>query len=207
MWKSIIAVELETFWKYTPNIEGTFFRLRHINPPKTPIGWIGQAESIPNTKFLQVFGIQRINGLSNYEIIELPKPIVFETRRLVFRQETKIPNNWIIEVEVANMPSYPLENTPTLNSVAATTKNVTTVAVAATPTLLLAANSLRKNVKFYSADKLKTVYIDTDKVVSNVSAVDKIDPNSVCIPAISWNGEWWGISTSGTVNIEVEEYL
>ena len=207
MWKSIIAIRIDTFWKFTPEVEGSFFRLRHINPPKVPMGWIGQAEAIANTNFHLFYQLQRVNGLSVFELIELTKPPIFETRKLAFRQETKAPNNWIIEIEVADMPSYPLETPPITNPVAASIKNVTIVAVGATPTLLLAANPLRKDVKFYSTDKTKTIYIDTDKVVSNTSAVDKIDPNSVCIPIIKWNGEWWGISSSGTVNIEIEEYI
>lgn len=208
MWKSIIAIKLDTFWKFTPDVEGSFFRLRHINSPKTPIGWIGQAEAIPNTKFLQVFGIQRINGLSNFEILELPKPAIFQTRRLVFRQEPKTPNNWIIEIEVADMPSYSLDDAPLINPSTSSSKTVTTVQVTTTVSKVLSANPNRKGVKFYSADKLKSVYIDTDNVVSVTSAIESVTPNKpVCVPTIPWTGDYYAVSSSGTVSLEIEEYL
>lgn len=208
MWKSIIVIKLEGFWKFTPEIEGSWFRLRHIEPPKNPMGWIGQAEPIPNTNFHTYHELQRVNGLSFYESIHFRKPPIFQTRKLAFRQETRTPNNWLIEVEVCTLPSYALDDPLPVNPVAASTKNVTTVPIATTPTKILPVNSQRKGLKFYSGDKQKTIYIDTDNVVSATSAIESLTPSKpVCIPAITWTGEWWGISSAGTVSIEVEEYI
>lgn len=158
MWKSLIAIKIETYWKFTPLIEGTYFRLRHIEPPKTPVGWIGQAEAIPNTSFHQLFAIQRLNGLSFYETIEYIKPPIFETRKLAFRQESKSPNNWIIEVEVSDVmpiwnPSGPA--TPVTSS----TANATSVPVSTTSVLLLAANTNRVEVLIYNTSTKSTLYL------------------------------------------------
>lgn len=208
MWKSLIVIKLEGFWKFTPEIEGSWFRLRHIEPPKNPMGWVGQAEPIPNTSFHTYYEMQRVNGLSFYESVHFKKPPIFQTRKLAFRQETRTPNNWLIEVEVCTLPSYALDDPLPINPTAATTKNVTTVAVAASPTKVLPVNSNRKGIKFYSGDKQKTIYLDTDNVVSATSAIESLTPaKPVSIPFINWTGEWWAISSAGTVSIEVEEYI
>lgn len=208
MWKSIIVIKLETFWKFTPEIEGSWFRLRHIEPPKSPVGWVGQAEAIPNTSFHNYYELQRVNGLTFYESIKFKKPPIFTARKLAFRQETRVPNNWLIEVEVCTLPSYSLDDPAPTNPTAAGTKNVTNVPVASTPTKILSANLQRKGVKFFSGDKQKTIYLDTDNVVSATSAIESLTPaKPLCIPAILWTGEWWAISTAGSVTIEVEEYI
>lgn len=208
MWKSILVVKLENFWKFTPEIQGRYFRLRHIDPPKAPMGWVGQAEPITNTNYHQFYQIQRINGLSVYETFEYIKPPIFATRKLGFRQQTLVPNNWLIEIEVSLMPSYSLDDAIPVNSSASSSKNTTSVPVLATVTKVLAANPNRKGVKFYSADKLRTIYFDTDNVVNNASAIESITPSKpVCVPTINWTGEWYGISSGGTVTVEVEEYV
>lgn len=209
MWKSIIVIKLDAAWKFTPKIKGTYFRLRHINPPRSPVGWIAQAEAIPNTNFHLFYKPERINGLSVFELIELRKPAVFEARKLAFRQEFRTPNDWLIEVEVnVEMPSYSLEDTALVNLSASSRKSVSTVSVANTPTKILEANPNRKGVKFFSLDKLRNIYLDTDSVVNANSAIESLTPNKpISVPSINWVGEWFAISSAGTVSIEVEEYL
>ena len=54
---------------------------------------------------------------------------------------------------------------------------------------------------------MKTVYLNTDNVVSNLSAIESITPSRPqCVLAIDWTGEWWGAASSGSVIIMVEEY-
>lgn len=209
MWKSILVVKLENYWKFTPEIEGRFFRLRHIDPPKSPVGWIGQAEAIPNTNFHQFFRPQRLNGLSVYETDEYIKPPIFATRKLGFRQQSLSPNNWLIEVEVnLLMPSYPLEDAPVINPNAASNKVTNKVTVLPTATKLASANPNRTAIKFYTADKFKSVFIDTDNVVAANSAIESVTPSKpVCVPYVIWTGDWYGICSSGNVEVEVEEYF
>lgn len=210
MWKSIVVVKVENYWKFTPEInEGKYFRLRHIDPPKAPLGWIGQAEPIVNTNFHQFFQLQRLNGLSVYETLEFEKPPIFTWRKLGFRQETKTPNNWLIEVEVSLlMPSYPLEDAPIINPNAASNKVANKVTVLPTVTKLASANPNRTAIKFYIADKIKSVFIDTDNIVAANSAIESVTPSKpVCVPYVIWTGDWYGISSSGNVDIEVEEYF
>lgn len=209
MWKSIIVIKPDKIWKFTPEVEGKFFRLRHINPPLSPMGWLGQAESIPNTNFHNFFGIQRVNGLSVFECLEAKKPPIFETRKLGFRQESRLANDWLIEVEVClEMPSYSLDDPAVINAAASSTKNVTTVPVSTTITRILSANPNRKGVKFSSQDKLRSVYLDTDNIVSPTNAIESLTPSKpISVPSINWLGEWFAVASSGTVSIEVEEYL
>lgn len=213
MWKSIIVIKPEAAWKFTPEInKGHYFRLRHINPPPSPEGWIAQAEPIPNTNLHLFYQTQRINGLSVYELIKLEKPLIFTWRKLAFRQRFKAgstANDWLIEVEVnTEMPSYPLEDAPVVNPSAASNKVVTKIPVTGTVTKLASANPNWVAIKFYSADKLKSVFIDTDNVVSANSAIESVTPNKpVSVPYIIWTGDWFGISSSGTVEVEVEEYF
>lgn len=209
MWKSIVVIKLENYWKFTPEIEGRFFRLRHIDPPKSPVGWIGQAEAIPNTNFHQFFRPQRLNGLSVYETDEYLKPPIFATRKLGFRQQSSSPNNWLIEVEVnLLMPSYPLEDAPVINPSAASNKVTNKVTVLPTVTKLASANPNRTAIKFYIADKFKSVFIDTDNIVAGNSAIESVTPSKpVCVPYVIWTGDWYGICSSGNVEIEVEEYF
>lgn len=218
MWRSIIAIKLEHYWKFTPEIEGIYFRFRHIEPPKSPIGWVGQAEGIANTDFNQVFQIQRLNGLVNYEILEYKKPPIFESRKLAFRQEPRVANNWIIEVEVSDyMPVVDLNaDQPVVNPTITTIKNVLSVPIAATataPTKLLpiSTNNIRKHATFYNPSTTRNLYIDTDSTINTASAIAKVAPGKVYVSDIpGWQGEYWGMldgtGTSAT-NIAVEEYV
>lgn len=217
MWKSLIAIKLDKTWKFTPEVEGRFFRLRHINPPSSPMGWMGQAEPIINTNFHTVFGIQRINGLSVFELLEINKPVIFESRKLGFRQEYRTPNDWLIEVEVFIMPVVDLTpDQPTINPTIATAKNPTSVPVgptANTAVKLLPANatSTRKHATFYNPSTTRNLYIDTDSTINVASAIAKVSPGKVYISDIpGWQGEYWGmLDGTGTtaVSVAVEEYL
>ena len=217
MWKSILVIKLENYWKFTPEIEGRFFRLRHIDPPKYPVGWIGQAEAIPNTNFHQFFRPQRLNGLSVYETDEYIKPPIFTTRKLGFRQQTQTPNNWLIEVEVCIVPVVDLTpDQPAINPTISTSKIPTTVAVgpaANTAVKLLPINTTnsRKNATFYNPSATRNLYIDTDSTVSMASAVAKVAPGKIYIADIpEWQGEYWGLldGTGATaVSVTVEEYV
>lgn len=218
MWKSIIAIKLESYWKFTPDVEGVFFRLRHIEAPSNPIGFIGQAELLPNTNLCQVFGVRRLNGLTPYEIAEYVKPPVFTTRRLALRQESRVINNWIIEVEVSSiMPVVDLTpDQPTISPTIATAKNPSSVAVgpaANTAVKLLSNNatSSRKHATFYNPSTSRNLYIDTDSTINIASAIAKVAPGKVYISDIpGWQGEYWGMldgTGSTAVSVAVEEYL
>lgn len=216
MWKSIIVIKPDRIWKFTPEIEGRFFRLRHINPPSFPMGWIGQAESIPNTNFHTFFQLQRINGLSVFELVELNKPLIFATRKLGFRQEYRTLNDWLIEVEVYNMPVVDLTpDQPVINPAIATAKIPTSVPVgpaANTTAKLLPVNEskTRKHATFFNPST-RNLYIDTDSTINIASAIAKVAPGKVYISDIpGWQGEYWGMldgTGSTAVTVAVEEYL
>lgn len=213
MWKSILVIKIENYWKFTPEIEGKFFRLRHIDPPKAPMGWIGQAESIINTNFHQFFQLQRLNGLSVYEVIEYQKPSIFTTRKLGCRQQTQTPNNWLIEVEVNLMPVVDLNpEQPPINPAISTSKKATTVTMnGTTPVLLLPANTTnsRKSATFYNPSALLNLIIDTDSTINVASGVARVAPGKLYIADIEgWQGEYWGVlDGTGTPVIVVEEYV
>lgn len=213
MWKSILVIKLENYWKFTPEIEGDFFRLRHIDPPKSPMGWVGQAEAIPNTNFHQFFRPQRLNGLSVYETDEYRKPSIFTTRKLGFRQQSLTPNNWLIEVEVCIMPVIDLNpEQPPIDPGISTTKNPTFVPMnGTTPVRLLPVNTTgsRKGATFYNPSSLRNLIIDTDATVNTASAIGRVAPGKLYISDLpKWQGEYWGVlDGSGTPSIPVEEYL
>lgn len=181
------------------------------------MGWLGQAELIPNTNFHAFFNIQRINGLSLYEILELKNPLIFETRKLAFRQEYRTPNEWFIEVEVYMAPVIDLTpDQPAVNPTISTSKIPTSVSIAGTSTapikLLTAnANGTRKDVTFYNPSTKRNLYIDTDATISTASAVAKVPPGKVYITDLEdWQGEYWGMmDSSDTVPtvIAIEEYV
>ena len=213
MWQSVIAIKPEKSWKFTPEVIGSYFRLRHINPPQIPIGWIAQAEVIPNTDFHQVFAPQRMNGLVQFEVIELVKPRVFATRKLAIRQDIKVSNDWIVEVEVYTLLVQDLNpDQPAVNPTISTTKNVTSVTMNGTTSVkLLAVNAsgARKNATFYNPSTLRNLYIDTDSTINTASAIAKVAPGKLYISDIpSWQGEYWGMfDGAGTTAIPVEEYV
>ncbi len=213
MWKSIIAIKLETTWKFTPEIKGSYFRLRHIDPPRVPRGWIGQVEAIPNTNFHTFYEIQRLNGLSRYEVFQLIKPPIFATRKLAFRQELT-PNDWLIEIEVCiDMPVVDLNpDQPLINPTISTTKNATSVPMNGTaPVRLLPPNitNSRKNATFYNPSTTRNLIIDTDSTINTASAVARVAPGKIYISDIpEWQGEYWGVlDGAGTTAIAVEEYV
>lgn len=201
MWQSIVAIKLDTFWKFTPEIKGDFFRLRHIEAPRNPVGWIGQAELILNTDFHQLFQIQRLNGLTTYEVIEYPKPIIFETRKLAFRQETKVPNNWIIEVEVSDMPIW---NPQTPAQVTSSSANAVSVPVSTTSVQLLAANANRIDAILYNTSTKSTLYLGFG-VAATVGGSGPIAPGGYFeLPADyigAINGIWNAVDANGTAKV------
>lgn len=217
MWKSIIVIKPDIAWKFTPEVEGKYFRLRHINPPRSPLGWISQVEPIPNTNFHIFFQPQRINGLSVFELLELNKPLIFESRKLAFRQEYKALNDWLIEIEVFTMPVIDLTpDQPVINPAIATVKVPTSVPIgpaANTAVRLLSVNSTsaRKHATFYNPSTTRNLYIDTDSTVSMASAVAKVAPGKVYVSDFpSWQGEYWALlDGTGTtaVSVAVEEYM
>lgn len=177
------------------------------------MGWIAQAEAIPNTDFHLFYNPQRINGLSLFELLEMQVPAVFKTRKLAFRQETRISNNWLIEVEVnIAMPVIDLTpDQPILNPTIAVGKNKTSVPVTNTSVKLLPTNTAntRKHATFYNPSTLRNLYIDTDSTINTASAIAKVPPGKLYISDIpGWQGEYWGmLDGTGTTNIDVEEYV
>lgn len=213
MWKSIIVIKPDKAWKFTPEIEGQYFRLRHINPPPAPLGWVAQAEPILNTNYHTFYKPERINGLSIFEVINLSIPPIFNTRKLAFRQEYRTPNEWLIEVEVYTMPVVDLNpEQPPINPGISTVKNATSVPMnGTTPVRLLPANinNSRNGATFYNPSTLRNLIIDTDATVNTASAVARVAPGKLYISDFpEWQGEYWGVlDGTGTPSIGVEEYL
>lgn len=209
-WQPLVTFILSENWLLTPPVQGRFFRVSHrlINPNKYQLVASIALAAISETGKPELFKPQKIQPRAELEILQFPQPPQ-EWRYSLAAKQILLPNqsllNWELEIE---MPSYSLDDQAPINAAASGTKNVTTVPVAATATRVLPANPLRKSVKFYSADKMKIVYLDTDNIVSSASAIESLTPSkSVCVPTISWTGEWWGVASSGTVSIEVEEYV
>lgn len=214
MWKSVIVIKPDITWKFTPEInEGIYFRLRHINPPPAPEGWIAQAEPIPNTNFHLFYQPQRINGLSIFELVELRKPPIFTWRKLAFRQRYKTPNEWLIEIEVYTMPVVDLNpEQPPANPGISTTKNVSSVPMnGTTPVKLLPVNitNSRNGATFYNPSTTRNLVIDTDSNINTASAVARVAPGKLYISDFpEWQGEYWGVLDGpGTPSVPVEEYV
>lgn len=205
MWKSLIVIRPDIGWKFTPEVEGIYFRLRHINPPRSPVGWVAQAEPIPNTNFHNVFGVQRLNGLSILEVLELQKPFPFQTRKLAFRQETRTANEWLIEVEVyLGMPAY--FSTPTSNN---STSNISTSTVAVDNTksvILSAADSTKIGSTITNNSKLGKLYIQLGGAASLTNYKKGLSYLETYETPFNWSGEIQGIwdkaDAAGSAKVE-----
>lgn len=212
MWQRLCTFILTEDWLLTPPISVRQFRLSHdlfnnkSNYQYQVVALITLA-AISETGKPELFKPQKIQPHSELEILQFPIPppgwrYSLAAKQILMPKQSLL--NWNLQVD---MPSYSLDDPMPVNLAASSSKNITTVPVAATPTKLLSANLNRKGVKFFTADKTKTVYIDTDQVVSSTSAIESLTPSkNVCVPTINWTGEWWGIANSGTVNLEIEEY-
>lgn len=210
MWQPLVTFILSDSWLLTPPVEARSFRVGHrfTNSNKYQVVASLALAAISETGKAELFKPQRIQPRAELEIVEFPTPLKGWRYSLAAKQ-ILLPNqsliNWELEVY---MPSYSLDDQLPVNAAASSTKNVTTVPVGATATKILPANLNRKGVKFSTTDKTKTVYLDTDNIVSSASAIESLTPSkNVCVPTINWLGEWWGVSSSGTVSLEVEEYL
>lgn len=211
MWRSLVTLILSENWLLTPPVEARIFRLRHRsnNPNRYQVVASIALAALSDKDEVELFKPQRIQPRLELEILEFPLPPKGWRYGLAAKQ-ILLPNqsllNWELEVDI--MPSYSLDDPVPVNLAASSSKNVTTVPVTSTPTKILPANLSRKGVKFSITDKTKTVYLDTDQVVSSTSAIESLTPSkTVCVPTINWTGEWWGVSSSGTMSVEVEEYL
>lgn len=210
-WQQLSSFTLTQEWQCTDYDNSIVYRITHtVNNPyayrlNAMIALVSEDE---NSNSIEIFKPQRISPYVESEIIQFPDPPKGWKHRLAIKQlinprDTLV--NWSVEIE---MPSYSLDDLTPVNQLATSTKNVTTVSVAASVTKILSANSARKGVKFYTADKNKTIYLDTDNVVSAISAIESISPSKpICVPTILWTGDWYAISPNGTVSIEVEEYV
>ncbi|MBE9193255.1 hypothetical protein IQ230_23495 [Gloeocapsopsis crepidinum LEGE 06123] len=98
MWKPFFTIRPTKSWQFTPAIEAQIFRLRHLNPPISPIGFIAQAE-LASDGLYQFYDVKRLNGLTPYECLVYVKPIFFSDRVLAFRQDYRTANNWNIVIE------------------------------------------------------------------------------------------------------------
>lgn len=208
MWSSLATFNINESWQLSNQISVNTFRLKHtwVNPYRYSAVAIAALARVGN-EGIEIYSPQKIYPKSELEIIQFPSPFRAWNYSLAVKQLTFNSNSitWNLSID---MPSYSLDESTPINQLATSTKNVTTVSVAASVTKILSANSARKGVKFYTADKNKTIYLDTDNVVSAASAIESITPTKpVCVPTILWTGDWYAISPSGTVSIEVEEYI
>ena len=210
MWQPLVTFVLSADWLLTPPIEAHDFRVSHRlnNPNKYQVVASIALAAISESGKAELFKPQRIQPRTELEILQFPAPPK-RWRYSLAAKQILLPNqsllNWELEID---MPSYSLDDPVPVNLAASSSKVATVVTVGPTATKILSANPNRKGVKFFSSDKVKTVYLDTDNIVSLSSAIESLTPSkNVCIPTINWLGEWWGIPSSGTVSIEVEEYL
>lgn len=212
-WIELGSYILTENWQYTAQVTGRHFKIQYlwyeIALYKMP-AMIALANSpkVLTQPSIEFFKAQQIKPFLESEILQFPQPLKEWNYRIAIRQ-LRLPKQKLIECEVKIfMPSYSLDDPTPINQLATSAKNVTTVPVAATVTKILSANSARKGLKFYTPDKSKTIYFDTDNVVSPTSAIESVSPSKpLCVPTILWTGDWYAISPSGTVNIEVEEYI
>lgn len=212
-WHDLGNYILTENWQYTKRVEGRNFKIQYlwcdISTYRLPAFVVlANLPSFTKEESTEFFKPQQIRPYLESEILQFPQPPKGWDYRLAIRQ-LKLPKDNVINCEVKIfVPSYSLDDPTPINQLATSTKNTTVVSVVNTVTKILPANSARKGVKFYSADKNKTIYLDTDNVVSSSSAIESISPSKpVSVPAILWTGDWWAISPGGTVSIEVEEYI
>lgn len=212
-WHDLGNYILTENWQYTRQITGRNFKIQYLwcditsyrLPAFVALANLPDYLEQQSTEF---FKPQQIRPYLESEILQFPQTPKHWDYRLAIRQ-LKLPRDSIINCEIKIfMPSYSLDDPIPVNQSATTTKNVTTVNVTNTVTKILLANPNRKGVKFYCADKIKSVYLDTDNVVSATSAIESVTPSKpVCVPIILWTGDWYAVSSSGTVSVEIEEYL
>lgn len=210
-WQYLEELSLSQEWKYTDYVDSIVYRITHnvTNPYSYRLNaMIALINEDSLSSSIEIFKPQKISPYVESEIIQFSEPPKLWKHRLAIKQlvnprDTLV--NWEVRIE---MPSYSLDDLTPINLLATATKNVTTVSVTNTVTKILSANPARKGVKLFTADKNKTIYLDTDNVVSATSAIESLTPSKpICVPAILWVGDWYAVSPSGTVTIEVEEYI
>ena len=210
-WQHLNNFILSQDWQYTGFVDSNYYKITHFvnNPYSYKLNaLVALINFSVDSGYSEIFRPQRITPYIESEIIQFPDPPKNWQYRLAIKQLVNPRDSlvdWKVEID---MPSYSLDEPIPINQLATSAKNVTTVPVANTVTKILSANSARKGVKFYTADKNKTIYLDTDNVVSPTSAIESISSSKpVSVPAILWTGDWYAISPGGTVTIEIEEYI
>lgn len=207
-WQHLATFVLTENWQCSQHTNARSFRITHQINTTDYRRLIALATLVSlNNEKPEIFKQQRIQYHEESEIIQFPNPPKGWQYGIAVKQLV-LPGQILVDWEVKiDMPSYPLEDAPVINPVAATSKNATTVPVTTTATKLLSVNTNRKGVKFYNPHVKETVYVDTDNVVNSTSAIEKIAAKNVSIPTINWQGEYWAISSAGTVALEIEEYV
>lgn len=211
-WQNVGTYNINDLWQFSFALTAKTFRVSHLLLGISnfrPTAIISLCSATKNEfNSIETYQPQALKYYLESEIIQftnIPKNWEYKlgVKQVILSAKASIVD-WKIQID---MPSYSLDDPTPVNQLASSTKTVTSVAVAATPTKILSANPLRKGVLFVSPDKVKTVYLDTDNVVSNLSAIESLTPSRPqCVPAIDWTGEWWGAASSGSVTITVEEY-
>lgn len=189
IWTPFFKLKLANEWRFTPIVDGAYFRLRHLSPPKAPIGWLAQAEVIEDGS-LQLFGIERLNGLVPSEVVVLQSPPCFRNRRIGFRQEAKVINDWNIEVEYCDMPLF---NPATVSPAVAHNVAITSTQVSTKSIVLLPANLNRMGATFTNITKLAVLYLKAKDEASTSSYLVKINPGGYFELPIVYTGDITGI--------------
>ncbi|MGL4620700.1 MAG: hypothetical protein ACRCZS_16830 [Chroococcidiopsis sp.] len=212
-WQHLATFNLTESWQHSGYINTRSFRVTHqVDRAEQQklialVTLINLSEEGENT---EIFKPQRIQYRTESEIIQFPNPPRGWQYGIAVKQLT-LPNqtlsNWEIKIDMPVVDLQPEQ--PPINSAASTAKNRTTVAVSTTPTKLLSAATVdRKHATFFNSDTKNSVYIDTDSTVNNTSAIANVGSKKIYVSDIpNWQGEYWAVAASGTINVDVEEYV
>jgi hypothetical protein len=156
-WEDIASFGLSPNWQYTEPVEGELFRLIYPDQNSIARALICQCE-LQSDGTLDYYGIQRINA-NQREILLLQKPYCFGERRIAIKQ---IYGSYQWELILERF--MPINNAVNVQQVTLTNSITTSTdarisLTAATSTLVLAANTNRKDVTITLETANVSVYI------------------------------------------------
>lgn len=228
MWNPVGSILLKTDWQYTEPIQGDFFRLKHVSQPRKGVLQIAQAEFNTDNS-VNLTGAITLQSGSELEILTIPTPAYFLSRRLAFRRITAQPtlenqlrdllipailrdtssdflgasqSKWTIQIEVSDVP---LSN-PASSSQPSTSCTITNVNAAVASTQILATNTSRKGAILQN-NSASNLYLEFTATATNAS-VPKLVPGAYYEVPYNFTGLINGIwDTASTTNgVIVKEF-
>lgn len=209
-WQSLASFNLNSDWQLSPPTTATVFRFAHrfVNLYKYQVAaQVALVRVAPVG--VEIFAPQKIYPKTELDVVYFPSPPSPWQPYSVAIKQLILPNqslvNWSVQID---MPLYNLTGSdPVAAALQATSFTATTPTATNAASKILSANPQRKSASIYNPSTTAKVYLDMVSTVTPAAASIVIPPGSVYIADLPWVGDVYAVIASGSVVLQVREFV